>query len=98
MSHASQDRENKLGLRPSIAPSLTGIRGYAALWVCFYHIIAVSQATHSGTTPRLSRIINPGYLVVDLFLLLSGFVLMNAHGNDFRRITVNGTLASTARD
>lgn len=51
--------------------ALTGIRGIAALWVFLFHF----APTHS--LPILSK----GYLGVDLFFLLSGFILTHVYGN-----------------
>lgn len=49
---------------------LTGLRGIAALWVALYHIhwVAVSQ----GVAPVALR---HGYLAVDIFFVLSGYVM-----------------------
>jgi peptidoglycan/LPS O-acetylase OafA/YrhL len=64
-------------------PSLTGIRGVAALWVLFFH-----AGQNAGTLfglPLLEQtqfFIN-GWRGVDLFFMLSGFVLMYAHERDF---------------
>lgn len=56
-------------------PALTGIRGYAACWVVFYHLDEYSH--HPG---QALFAIRSGYLGVDLFFLLSGFVLMLTYG------------------
>ena len=50
--------------------SLTGLRGVAALYVLGYHYAAVSN-------PRAQRpmLLAHGYLAVDLFFVLSGFVM-----------------------
>ena len=55
--------------------ALTGLRGIAALWVFFVH---VAGAMHGGS-PELSAVLaflgKAGYLGVDIFFVLSGFVL-----------------------
>lgn len=55
--------------------SLTGIRAAAALWVVAFHL----QARFDDAYPSLGRLIAPivshGYLGVDLFFILSGFVI-----------------------
>ena len=51
--------------RPTTLPALTGLRGVAALWVLAYHLT-------QGLDVPFAR---AGYLGVDLFFLLSGFVL-----------------------
>ena len=50
--------------------SLTGIRGIAALYVVLFHYLS----GRPFTSP-LSTFLNHGYLAVDLFFALSGFVL-----------------------
>ncbi len=56
--------------------SLTGLRGVAAVLVLFYH--AMSRGT--GFQP-LDRIIHHGYISVDLFFVLSGFVMAMTYGS-----------------
>jgi peptidoglycan/LPS O-acetylase OafA/YrhL len=54
---------------------LESLRGLAALLVIFFHI----PKWH----PFLNvRIVNNAYLMVDLFFVLSGFVIFNAYGNN----------------
>jgi peptidoglycan/LPS O-acetylase OafA/YrhL len=53
---------------------LEGIRGLAALLVVFYHIPKWNPILNIG-------IINNGYLMVDVFFVLSGFVIINAYIN-----------------
>jgi len=52
-------------------PGLTPLRGIAALWVVLYHYTKVFPALDAE---HASRLIGGGYLAVDLFFLLSGFV------------------------
>lgn len=54
-------------------PALTGLRGIAALWVLLYHLL--------DAAPLAVRI---GYLGVDLFFVLSGFVLMHVYHDRLR--------------
>ncbi len=58
--------------------ALTGLRGCAALMVMAYHF---ALALPAGEVP-LRRLVAHGYLCVDLFFVLSGFVLAHAHGRD----------------
>ncbi|HEY8402675.1 MAG TPA: acyltransferase [Cytophagaceae bacterium] len=69
-------------------PILDGLRGVAALTVVAFHIFEAYSTSH------LDIIINHGYLAVDFFFLLSGFVIAYAYddrwtkmsfGNFFRR-------------
>lgn len=53
--------------------SLSGLRGIGAIWVTLFHIF------HQSDNPLISA----GYLGVDLFFLLSGFIIAHVHGADF---------------
>jgi len=57
---------------------LDGLRGVAALWVMAFHfnIFFLPQARLSSVVPFLGR----AYLAVDLFFLLSGFVMAHVYG------------------
>lgn len=59
---------------------LTGIRGVAACWVVLYHCRLRGEA---HATAPLRVLIDHGYLAVDLFFLLSGFVLALNYNQDF---------------
>jgi peptidoglycan/LPS O-acetylase OafA/YrhL len=56
---------------------LTSMRGLFALWVFAFHI-----EVYSGMTHQLA-FLSYGYLGVDFFFLLSGFILAGAHGATF---------------
>ena len=60
-------------VRPPIAP-LTGVRAFAALWVVFYHLRPTVQSIFPGAH-GLHAFLAFGYLGVDLFAFLSGFVI-----------------------
>jgi len=60
--------------RPEIT-ALTGLRGVAALWVLAMHIRNMSGFVYPDARNVLSWIANAGYLGVDIFFALSGFVL-----------------------
>jgi len=60
--------------------ALTGIRGLAALWVVAYHFSLSPLA--SLEFQQVFPIAKCGYLGVDLFFLLSGFILTHVHGTD----------------
>jgi len=53
---------------------LESIRGLAALLVVFYHIPKWNSVLDIG-------LVNRGYLMVDLFFVLSGFVIYSAYGD-----------------
>jgi len=59
--------------KPRIFAALTGLRGIGALWVTLFHLFDGSSIT----------LINQGYLGVDLFFILSGFILSHVHAKDF---------------
>ncbi|MDE2576727.1 MAG: acyltransferase [Rhodospirillales bacterium] len=52
--------------------ALTAVRGLAALWVAIYHF---REALPGGTPAFIFSFISRGYLAVDLFFVLSGFVI-----------------------
>jgi peptidoglycan/LPS O-acetylase OafA/YrhL len=62
------------------AKALTGLRGVAALLVAIYH---VNPELSSTTTFSIGNIVDRGYLWVDLFFVLSGFVLALNYGRGF---------------
>lgn len=63
-------------------PALTGIRGLAAWFVVLYHIRLSAAAQ---LPPELISALAKGYLAVDLFFMLSGFVLWLNYGERLRR-------------
>lgn len=66
-------------------PSLTGIRGAAALWVVTYHLQSLAP---SFGLPQFYHcpLLQDGRVGVDIFFMLSGFILMYTHEADFRTI------------
>jgi peptidoglycan/LPS O-acetylase OafA/YrhL len=69
--------------KPRGIPSMTGVRGIAAVWVMLFH--AQQDAGKIFGMRLLERIpdVMYGCHGVDLFFMLSGFVLMYAHERDF---------------
>lgn len=61
---------------------LDGLRGVAALLVVFYHIFEGLSFAAGGT---LITTINHGYLAVDFFFILSGFVISYAYDDRWKR-------------
>lgn len=62
-------------------PSLTGLRGIAAVWVVLYHFgNRYFTAIEPGAAGYL---LEKGYLAVDLFFILSGFVLAHVYLDEF---------------
>jgi peptidoglycan/LPS O-acetylase OafA/YrhL len=69
-------RRHPLG-RPKIRghiPALDGVRGLAILLVLLYHFISQTTATNSFEAV-VNRILGFGFLGVDLFFVLSGFLI-----------------------
>ena len=58
---------------------LTGLRGVAALWVAAYHLVLPAGLVGGVAARALGR----GYLAVDLFFVLSGFVMALTYGDQF---------------
>ena len=65
--------------------TLTGIRGVAAVWVVFFHGYVYIASLLGGPDRSQVPIIRDGYLGVDLFFVLSGFVLSLAYSEHFQR-------------
>ena len=59
--------------------ALTSMRGIFALWVLSYHLVVLSGSHHVNPGGFFGK----GYLGVDFFFLLSGFVLAGAYGGEF---------------
>jgi peptidoglycan/LPS O-acetylase OafA/YrhL len=66
---------------PRQLDALTGLRAVAALWVVAYHY-ALGPFRPLGIANE-ARFVHIGYLGVDLFFILSGFVIWHVHGHDF---------------
>lgn len=63
-------------------PILDGFRGVAALTVVWFHIFEAFATSH------LDQIINHGYLAVDFFFILSGFVIGYAYDDRWGKMSV----------
>lgn len=69
--------------------ALTVIRGIAAWWVVLYHF---REHLMPETLPWLNMVSAGGYLAVDLFFILSGFVISLSCAQHFQHgVTVSGT-------
>jgi peptidoglycan/LPS O-acetylase OafA/YrhL len=62
-------------------PILDGLRGVASVLVVTFHVLETFAAT------RFVQIINHGYLAVDFFFLLSGFVIAFAYDDRWGNMT-----------
>jgi peptidoglycan/LPS O-acetylase OafA/YrhL len=64
-------------------PILDGLRGVAALMVVAFHLFEAHAAS------RFVQIINHGYLAVDFFFVLSGFVIGYAYDDRWRTMSTS---------
>jgi peptidoglycan/LPS O-acetylase OafA/YrhL len=62
--------------------SLTPLRGIAALLVAIFHFEEVGARFLSS---EYSMFIRKGYLMVDLFFILSGFIMLHVYGSTFQK-------------
>ena len=76
---------NELGTRPHYQV-LDGLRGVAALIVVVFHLTEPLASSH------LDNVVNHGYLAVDFFFLLSGFVIGYAYDDRWDKLTIGGFL------
>jgi peptidoglycan/LPS O-acetylase OafA/YrhL len=67
--------------------ALTGIRGFAAFWVAFHHLRDYRPDGLLGM-PVFSELSHGGWLAVDLFFVLSGFIMMHVHGEEFHSFSI----------
>ena len=62
-------------------PSLTPLRGIAALWVVVFHFCW----RFPNVRPDDYGVVREGYLAVDMFFVLSGFVISHVYKETFAR-------------
>lgn len=68
--------------RPPILVSLQILRGAAALMVVFYHVHIIGSDPRYLGRPLLAPLFEPGKFGVNLFFILSGFIICFAHRRD----------------
>jgi peptidoglycan/LPS O-acetylase OafA/YrhL len=71
---------------PISIPSLTGIRGIAAAYVFLTHFQNVLAVYLERPEINANSFMYNGFRGVDLFFVLSGFILMHVHSRDFVRL------------
>ena len=76
---------NELGTKPHYH-ILDGLRGVAAIVVVFFHLAGPLASSH------LDNVVNHGYLAVDFFFLLSGYVIGYAYDDRWNKLTIGGFL------
>jgi peptidoglycan/LPS O-acetylase OafA/YrhL len=82
---------NTAEARSRAIDSLTGIRGVGAVWVFLTHYQAVLAAYLNSDAVAENRFLYNGFRGVDLFFVLSGFILMHVHGTEFQTIRAETT-------
>lgn len=65
-------------------PILDGLRGVAAIMVVIFHLFEASATSH------FNQIINHGYLAVDFFYLLSGYVIGYSYDDRWGKMSLGG--------
>ncbi|MDQ0279301.1 peptidoglycan/LPS O-acetylase OafA/YrhL [Arthrobacter silviterrae] len=75
--------------RVSTIQALTGIRILAALWVVAEHFGSVLMGLFPGAD-RASVMINSGYLGVEVFFILSGFIISHNYAERFQNLSFAG--------
>src|ERR1700730_4495727 len=79
-----RERQRSSGPPEQLA-SLTPLRGIAALWVVIFHFCWYFPAVHPE---RYTGAVYKGYLAVDMFFVLSGFVITHVYKEGFaQRVT-----------
>src|ERR1700731_1601781 len=82
---AGDDGRQRSSGSPEQLASLTPLRGIAALWVVIFHFCWYFPAVHPE---RYTGAVYKGYLAVDLFFVLSGFVITHVYKGGFaQRVT-----------
>ncbi|WP_153795888.1 acyltransferase family protein [Foetidibacter luteolus] len=76
---------NKLGTKPHYQ-ILDGLRGVAAIIVVLFHLAEPLASNH------FDNVVNHGYLAVDFFFLLSGYVMGYAYDDRWDKLTIGGFL------
>ena len=76
---------NQFGTKPHYQ-LLDGLRGVAAVIVVCFHLAEPLASSH------LDNIVNHGYLAVDFFFLLSGFVIGYTYDDRWDKLTIGGFL------
>src|SRR4051812_18269651 len=73
--------------------TLTGLRGIAAVWIVTFHAYPFVSSLFSWPERAGVPVIREGFLAVDLFFILSGFVLSHRYADGFRTSLRNNCAA-----
>lgn len=66
-------------------PALTGLRGIAAVWVVLFHLYPTMSEYIGIRGIGYFPMIGAGFMGVDLFFILSGFIMCYVHARDFQK-------------
>jgi len=69
--------------------NLTPLRGFAALWVAAYHF---RMSMPGFARYDITKVLSKGYMMVDLFFIMSGFIILHVYGDDFSRQLAKGNV------
>jgi peptidoglycan/LPS O-acetylase OafA/YrhL len=72
-----------MSARPEPLHQLTGLRAIAATWVLAFHLLGPARALFPAIGAS-APVVEAGYLGVDVFFVLSGFVLAHAYARTLR--------------
>lgn len=63
-------------------PNLTPLRGFAALLVVYFHF---NEIAVQFVKPEQTMFLRKCYLMVDLFFIMSGFIMLHVYGDSFAK-------------
>ena len=63
-------------------PNLTPLRGFAALLVVYFHF---NEIAVQFVKPEQTMFLRKCYLMVDLFFIMSGFIMLHVYGESFSK-------------
>src|SRR5258708_40084565 len=61
--------------------NLTNLRGIAAVWVVLFHFQSLIVQV---ILPQQTKLVAKGYLMVDLFFIMSGFIICHVYQQSFQ--------------
>jgi peptidoglycan/LPS O-acetylase OafA/YrhL len=83
MSGARHRPDAEPATPPSFITSLHGLRGVLSVGVVLVHVAPLASALVPSTTPAWNWWVREGYVVLDMFFILSGFVITSGYGRTF---------------
>ncbi|WP_260258348.1 acyltransferase family protein [Vibrio intestinalis] len=71
--------------KPTSLPLLTSLRGFAALFVTLYHARLILFPQYKQPIADITQFLENSYLWVDLFFILSGYVMIHVYQQGFSK-------------